>query len=241
HKQFLYEGGLHIPLIVADFRQNAVIESGTKNDELVSGLDLAPSSLSLAGLATPTYMTGIDVFDPSHDPREYVIGTRDRCDFTIDRIRSVRTEHHRYIRNFLTDRPYMQPTYMDVDSVPVVLTMKSLYRSGALDPVQARFFEDHRPSEELYDLRSDPHQIHNLAQSAEHQRLVVQHRTILDRWIQDSGDLGMEPESTPGLRLMLGIWGKHAINPEYAGLRLEEPELAGSLYGLKQSGWQSVE
>jgi len=35
-------------------------------------------------------MEGRNLF--SDHPREYVISTRDRCDFTIDRIRSVRSK-----------------------------------------------------------------------------------------------------------------------------------------------------
>ncbi|MEN8663166.1 MAG: hypothetical protein ACN4GF_11525 [Lentimonas sp.] len=53
---------------------------------------------------------GANLFNAEYQ-RDYVIGVRDRCDFTIDRIRTVRTEGFRYIRNFLTDRPYMQSQY----------------------------------------------------------------------------------------------------------------------------------
>ncbi len=47
---------------------------------------------------------------------------------------------------------------------------------------------------------------------------------------QGVGDLGEEPEPAPGLRVMLGICGEQAVNPEYDALRQAEPELAGSLW-----------
>ena len=40
---------------------------------------------------------------------------------------------------------------------------------------------------------------------------------------------------------MLGIWGEHAMNPEYEPLRREFPGLAGSQFGLKSAGWEPVE
>jgi hypothetical protein len=55
-------------------------------------------------------------FGENFAPRTHVISARDRCDYTIDRIRSVRTENFRYIRNFLTDRPLLQPQYPESDA-----------------------------------------------------------------------------------------------------------------------------
>ena len=112
NKQFLYDGGLHVPLIVADFRAQSSLGAGTVDNALISGLDLGTSSLALAGIEIPDYMEGVDFFAEDFAGREFVISTRDRCDFTIDRIRSVRSKRFKYIRNFLTDRPYTQTTYM---------------------------------------------------------------------------------------------------------------------------------
>ena len=131
NKQFLYEGGLHVPLIVADFtNQYKPILKGTSNGELVSGLDIGTTSLAIAEIEIPDFMEGRNLL--SDNPREYVISTRDRCDFTIDRIRSVRSKNFKYIKNFMTDRPYTQPTYMDVNGVEFVKTMRKLKEQGNL-------------------------------------------------------------------------------------------------------------
>ncbi len=240
HKQFLYDGGLHVPLIIADFRQQAALPAGTQRDELVSGLDLGPTSLALAGIPVPSYMEGLNIFDDAGPAREFVVSARDRCDFTIDRIRSVRSKDFKYIRNFMTDRPYLQPTYMDVDSVPFVRVMKQLYAEGKLDPVQSRFLADQRPSEELYDLREDPYELNNLASDPTHQAVRAEYADILDQWISDTDDKGQYPEHQEGLKLMLGIWGDHAVNPEYEALRNQYPDLAGSQFALKMASWEKV-
>ncbi len=69
-------------------------------EDLVSGVDIAVNSLALAGIPIPEYMESRDLFADRFKPREYVISARDRCDYTIGRIRTVRTKTIRYIRNF---------------------------------------------------------------------------------------------------------------------------------------------
>jgi hypothetical protein len=52
------------------------------------------------------------------------------------------------------------------------------------------------PSEELYDVKADPHEIHNLIDSAqpEHRQAVARLRTALDTWQTETGDRGHIPE-----------------------------------------------
>ena len=240
HKQFLYEGGIHVPLIIADFRKTGILESDKVDRELISGIDLGTSSLALAGIPIPEYMEGGNFFDKSIKPRDYVISTRDRCDFTIDRIRSVRSKEYKYIRNFMTDRPYLQPTYMDADGVEFVKVMKQLYAENKLDTVQARFVSDERPAEELYNLREDPFELNNIAGNIKYSEILQQYSTVLDEWIEKTDDQGQYPENEEGLKLMLGIWGKHAINPEFEPLRNQYKDFEGSLIGLKNQSFKKV-
>lgn len=240
NKQFLYDGGLHVPLIMADFRSDSKAK-GTVNEDLVNGIDIGTTSLGLAGIEIPAYMEGIDVFDSATPPREFVISTRDRCDFTIDRIRSVRSKEFKYIRNFMTDRPYAQPTYMDVDGVEFVKVMKQLNSEGKLNVAQQRFFSELRPAEELYDLKSDPFELNNLVTDPDFTTILEEYRDILQNWMESTDDQGQYSENEEGLKLMLGIWGDHAVNPEYEVLREKYPELAGSQFPLKNSGWQKVD
>jgi len=240
HKQFLYEGGLHVPLLIADFRDSAKIKAGAINESLVSGIDLGPISLALAGIPIPSFMEGVNILDSTVDAREFVISTRDRCDFTIDRIRSVRSKEYKYIRNFMSDRPYTQLTYMDVDSVAFVKVMKQRYAENQLDSLQARFMSLKRPEEELYNLIEDPFEVNNLAKNPNYSEIRKKYATILNEWIVATNDQGQYPEGEADLKLMLGIWGANAINPEYDALRIKYPNLEGSLWDFKSSGWQTV-
>lgn len=242
NKQFLYDGGLRVPLIIADFRKTGrLLASGVVNNELIAGLDLGSSSLGLAGIPLPENMEGRNFFDPNSKPREFVVSTRDRCDFTIDRIRSISSDTFKYIRNFKTDRPYTQLTYMDVNEVEFVRVMKQLYAEGGLNQAQSRFMSDIRPAEELYDLQADPYELHNLAGMSEYAEVLQTYRSLLTEWIQQTDDQGQYPEPEAGLRFMLGIWGENCVNPEYDKLRREDPDFPGSLSHLKSQAAIPVE
>ncbi len=240
NKQFLYEGGLKVPLIISDFTNSKRIKSDAIEEGLVSGIDLGPTSLALADIAIPEYIEGRNIFDDTNE-REFVISTRDRCDFTIDRIRSVRSANFKYIRNFMTERPYTQLTYMDVSEVPFVMTMKQLHQENKLDSVQALFFKDTRPKHELYNLREDPFELYNLANNAEYLDDLQEHINILDDWMKETDDKGQYPENEENLKLMLGIWGDFAFNPEYDILKEKYKGLAGSQIELKNHKWKTVD
>ncbi|CAL2082826.1 Choline-sulfatase [Tenacibaculum sp. 190524A02b] len=241
NKQFLYDGGIHVPFIIADFtKSNPKLTAGTTNSDLISGLDIGTSSLALANIKIPDNVEGKNMFANDFN-RDYIIATRDRCDFTIDRIRAVRSKDYKYIRNFMTDRPYYQPTYMDVDSVPFIQTMRKLYTENKLTPQQARFLSDERPTEELYDLKNDPYELNNLAKSTEHKEILQKHAAILNNWISSTDDKGQYPENEENLKLMLGIWGKHAVNPEYKILREKFPNLASKLFYLKREKFKLID
>ena len=227
HKQFLYEGGLKVPFILAGFGNDSKIPRGMVQQDLVSLLDIGATTLSLAGVPIPRFTDGQDLLNDDYQSRDYIISARDRCDFTIDRIRSVRTDKFKYIRNFQTDRPALQPNYRD-EWVSTIY-FRQLFQEGKLDPVQARHANQDRPNEELYNLEVDPYEIDNLVDSSNYQHELLRHRAILEDWIEVTNDQGQYPEDDEGLKFMLGLWGDQAVNPEYDSIRELNPELAGSL------------
>ncbi len=214
HKQFLYEGGINVPLVVA----GPGIANGKARKDLVSGIDLGATSLALAGIDIPRHMQGKNMFAKDFH-RDYVIAARDRCDYTLDRIRAVVTKRYKYLRNFMTDRPYLQPQYRDGQDYMKVL--KRLYEQGELNAVQSRFVSNHRPAEELYDLKKDPHETRNLVDSSKrkHAMALGRLRSILHRWIIETDDRGRFPESDAALKAVVDRWGKKAVNPEYDRVR----------------------
>ena len=121
--------------------------------------------------------------------RDVVFAAKDRMDFTIDRVRSLRTSDNlKYIRNFFTDRPYMQLNYRH--GREYMVRMVELFAQGKLSDVQARFWSNYRPAEELYDLNNDPHEIHNLAANPTHREQLEQLRARMNQWIADTDDKG---------------------------------------------------
>lgn len=213
HKQMLYEGGIHMPCIVA----GPNVGAGAVRDDLVSGIDIAAASLAAAGLDVPTTMEGRDFLAESYQPREFVIAARDRCDYTIDKIRAVVTPRFKYLRNYLTDRPYMQPTYKD--GWAVSKKFREMMANGEMNPTQLLFFGNDRVPEELYDLHNDPHEIDNLAGKPRFAKELERHRNLLAGWIDATGDRGQQPESDVGLRCTLKRWGAKCVNPEYDRVR----------------------
>ncbi|MHC4639287.1 MAG: sulfatase-like hydrolase/transferase [Planctomycetota bacterium] len=189
-KQFLYDEGIRIPLII---RWPGVLKAGTIREDMVSHIDVSATSLYFAGIGVPGYIEGRPLFGPGYRQRDYIIAARDRCGKTVDRIRCVRTKRYKYIRNFYPERPHAQPNKY-ADSRYAMKVMRKLQAEGKLNAVQARVFEPTRPEEELYDVVNDPHEIDNLAKVSRHHKTLKRMRAILDKWIEETGDKGQFPE-----------------------------------------------
>jgi uncharacterized sulfatase len=207
-KQFLYEGGIRTPLII---RWPGKITPGSVNDRLVSNVDIGPSTMKAVNLKPPNYLHGKDFLSSDSSQRKYVFAMRDRRDETVDRIRMVRNERYKYIRNFYPDRPYTQFNAYKKHSYPVLTLMKVMYKKGELTPDQARFMRKERPFEELYDLKNDPHEMENLIQLESHIKEAETLRNILNDWLSKF-DLGQYPENPEEIlhaqKLMMDIYEK---------------------------------
>jgi arylsulfatase A-like enzyme len=197
-KQFCYEEGLNVPLIIHWPKKLPVpkhFEAGKVDTRLLAAIDLAPTMLALAGAEKPAKMQGeIFLGDKAGPPRRYVFGARDRCDETVFRLRTVRDDRYRYIHNFTPDRPFLQANAYKERAYPVWNLLKKLNEEGKLTPVQARLCAPTMPEEELYDLERDEHEIDNLAAKPEHKATLERLRKVLNDWIEASNDQGRTPE-----------------------------------------------
>lgn len=216
-KQNLYEAGLKVPLVV----RGPGIEKAKRAD-LISGIDIPVTSLVLAGIGVPEFMEGRDFFAKEGPKRQYVIGARDRLGVAIDRVRTVRTDRFRYIRNFHTDRALYQLQYRE--NYASLKTLRELFAGGELSKVQASYHDAaRRPSEELYDMTEDPDQVKNLAGDPKYAGELESHRKLLVDWIKSTGDQGKDAASQNELRAVFkGAKGK-VENPEYDFLKKENP------------------
>jgi arylsulfatase A-like enzyme len=185
-KQFCYDEGIHIPLVI----RGPGIEAGTVRDDLVVHIDLAATTLALTGVDVPAVMQSRNILAADYQPRDVVVSARDRCDETVDRIRSAR---YKYIRNFYPQRPYLQPNAYK-DSKPILIALRRLHAQGKLTPIESLVMAERRPAEELYDLENDPFEISNLADDPAHADTLESLRAKLETWIAEMGPGESQPE-----------------------------------------------
>jgi len=189
-KQFLYDEGIKVPLIVK-FPEN--LYKGTTRNNMVKHIDVLPISLAYAGIPIPEAIQGADIFSHNYIEQEYIYLCRDRCDETIEIIRSVRTKKYKYIRNFLSYRPYAQRNQYK-DNKEISIHNRELYKSGKLNELQSALYQPTRPVEELYDIVNDPFEINNLAFNPKYDSILIDLRSHLYEWMDETNDPGLIPE-----------------------------------------------
>ncbi|MCL5270405.1 MAG: sulfatase [bacterium] len=188
-KGTLYEHGVRVPLIL---RLPGKRRAGEAYADVVAQIDISATSLELAGIPIPGWMEGRSFL--SGPPRQYVVSARDRWDENVDHMRSVRTRDCKYIRNYYPRRPLLAPL-VSRERHGWMQKMRALHERGELSSQQDQVFATERAPEELYDLKQDPLEFHNLAGEAAWQAKLKEMRRILDDWIAKTGDKGQRPES----------------------------------------------
>lgn len=207
-KRWPYDSGIRVPLIV---RWPGHLQEGTTSVQLVSTIDLGPTMLSAAGIDIPRHMQGQAFLGPqAAPPREYVYAARDRYDESYDMIRAVRDSRYKYMRNYRPELPYLLwIPYRNRH--PILEEMWRMHLEGTLEGPQTLMFANQRPVEELYDTRTDTHEINNLADDPAHAETLERLRGALDAWIRDVGDMGEIPESE-----MVRRWYPNGEQPQTA-------------------------
>ncbi len=191
-KQFCWDGGIHVPLMV---RYPDGRHAGTVNDKLVSSIDVSAQMIQWSGAGIPGYVQGVPFADPKTPDRRYTVSARDRCDETVHRIRAIHTKDYLYIRNFDPEVPYTaQNRYKDT-RYPILRNMRELYAAGELPANCMPFFAARKPAEQLYDMHKDPFNLHDLASDPAMAKVLEQMRGYLDEWLSHYPDMGRYPES----------------------------------------------
>ena len=189
-KQWLYDAGTHIPLIV---RWPGHIKPGTVRKDPVLSLDITAATLDAAGIPHPKLFHGQSLFKKAK-PRTEIFTARDRCDMTVDRIRAVRDARYKLIHNFYPDRSYSQFNEYIKNSYPALTVLQTLAKEGKLNELQARWVAPTRPEFELYDHQADPHEVNNLAADPAHKKAFERLKKRLDQWITETNDQGRTAE-----------------------------------------------
>jgi N-sulfoglucosamine sulfohydrolase len=202
-KANLYDGGTRQPLAVC---WPARIKPGQVSDDFINLMDLAPTFLDAARLTPLPAMTGKSFFGlltgaEKFGARHTVFLERERhasvrVGNTGYPMRAIRTRDFLYIRNFRPERwpagdpePYRDPKrpFGDCDDGPTknyILDHRD--EPGVRTCFQLCFAK--RPAEELYDLKQDPHQIHNVAGQPVYRDEQAKLRADLLKWMKDTAD-----------------------------------------------------
>jgi N-sulfoglucosamine sulfohydrolase len=195
-KANLYDSGTRMPLAI---RWKGKIKPGQRLNEFVSLTDLAPTFLEAAGQAVPTQMTGKSLLPLLQGQK--VIQDRHQVFFERERhanvrkgelgypSRAIRTHDFLYIKNYLPERwPAGDPEfyhsvgpYGDIDDSPSKRFILEHQTEKAVAPFFRRGFLK-RPADELYDLKTDPHQLNNLATNPKYAVTLKKLQTDLQNW-----------------------------------------------------------
>nr|WP_210428581.1 sulfatase [Novosphingobium sp. SG707] len=198
-KRYCYEEGLSCEMVVyapPRWRHLLPVAPGQEVTSPVSFIDLAPTVLALAGVAQPAQMVGQPFLGPRAARKTYAFGMRNRMDERYDFQRTVTDGRWRYIRNYMPHRPWGQHQAFEW-LAKGYQDWEAAHRAGTLNADQDRFFHT-KPFEELYDLSSDPHELHNLADKPEAGAELARLSKELDAHMLAIHDNGFIPEGMAG-------------------------------------------
>jgi uncharacterized sulfatase len=225
-KVTLYDPGVRMPLAV---RWPGRVKAGGVIEDMVSHIDLAPTFLEAAGVAVPALITGRSLLplltsgrggriDPARAAVYSALERHTWCrpDGATYPMRALRTEDFLYIHNFEPDRwPTGGPEFIssnktvhgDVDGCPT----KEFMEAPANQAQFAREFAlcfGQRPLEELYNVRSDPEQVHNLARNPAYRIIREKLWMRLRAYLVETGDprvAGQDPWQAYAYRQTVGF------------------------------------
>ena len=184
----LYDPGLEIALIVR--WPEGDYGAGVARPEMVSNIDVLPTILEAAGASIPVGVQGRSLLpllnSEPYEPRDAIFAEKTFHSY-YDPMRCIRTQHHKYIRNF--------ESAFAVE-VPGDIQQGAIFRS---DP--SRYSADRAGVVELYDLDSDPLEQHNLAGSPGHRSVEERLGGELWSWMRETKDPLLEgPVASPRYR-----------------------------------------
>ncbi len=170
-KTTLYEPGMNLPCIVRDPRQK---KKGIACDALVNFADLAPTILDFAGalpgkspLQGRSFKSALNQEHPKGWDETYASHTFHEITMYYP-MRVVRQRRYKLIWNIAhgLDYPFASDLWASSTWQATINAGKKHYGKRTVEAYL------HRPKFELYDLENDPHEVKNLADDPEHQKVL---------------------------------------------------------------------
>lgn len=192
-KGYLYESGLKVPMIAwfpPKWQHLAAMPSGQCTD-LVNFTDLGPTVLSIAGVQPPAHMQGHALFGKyaTGEKRTRQIAFAGNQLHHYMPVRAVTDGRYKYMRSYIPYRQFALRNYYQW-GMPSNKAWDSLVLSGANTNTDWELPFDSHPAEMLFDLESDPGELHDLSADPQYAGILSSMRATLSAHIRDTKDLG---------------------------------------------------
>ena len=191
-KNFLYDSGLQVPLIVTSFDKKIKEKYLTQNNnaQLISLIDVNATSLALAEI---NYASQGKSFLNSglKDERKYVYAAADRMGEIFYKSRTIRSKKLKYIRNYNHNFSVNSgSTAYRKANHPIYHLLNILDEQKKLNNHQAKLLKN-LDYEELYDLETDPFELNNLVHHPKWKPQLSKMQIELDKWLVAIDDKGL--------------------------------------------------
>ncbi len=185
-KTTVFDSGVRTPFIV---RWPGHVAPDSVSESIVSSVDIAPTILQIAGLMPLPSFQGKSFLpileDPKAETRRYAFAEHNWHDYEAFE-RGVRSKQYTYFFNGTPNLPATPPA--DAVASPTFQAMRRLRDQGKLAPHQMGCFSVPRPKEELYDLKTDPYALKNVARDPKYADALDEMRKAFGEWKHRTGD-----------------------------------------------------
>ncbi len=198
-KRYLEDTGVRVPMLVhlpRKWRGLSPFKPGDRIDEPVAFVDLAPTLLSLIGLEKPSQMQGRAFLGPKRvapQSKEFVFLYADRFDEVYGMRRGITDGRWKYIRCFTPYEPAAPYSSYQFKQAGWAAWHKA-WKEGSLKEPFVRIWETPQSFERLYDTRSDPFELTDLARESGHSERLALMRRKLEEKMTEVSDSGIVPE-----------------------------------------------
>lgn len=196
-KAYVYTTGTNVPFIVY-FPDKWKHLAGTNlpqvSNRLISFVDLAPTMLSLANVAVPSFMVGKPFLTSAADKKENIRNSvfcfTSNQGPTFKPSRSVTDGRYHLIWNFQSGYP--NGTRQDYQwQMPAQMAWEKEWLSGNLEKKVYKKFWQPVTQLELYDIKNDSLEVNDLANEPSKQQVLQHMKQLLKDEMYQQGDIGL--------------------------------------------------
>ncbi|WP_346239372.1 sulfatase [Niabella insulamsoli] len=191
-KWTLWDAGQKSSMIV---RWPGVVQPGTKTEAIAQYEDVTPTFVDIAGGKAIANLDGKSFLpvlkNKTAAARDFAYGIHNNIpEGPAYPIRSIRSTAYKLLLNLTPDKNYHIKYMMNP-------AKKDSYWNGWVAKASGNAADQalidrivHRPAVELYDLKKDPYELHNLANDPQYKSIVQSYQSKLRAWMKEQGDTG---------------------------------------------------